>query len=475
MRKDPFIKLFTTLNGTYFYDVNKNDIVEISPECYQYLCNVRDSNSALSAQDSSPDEIKDLLAQDYLSDLRYETIEHPLTDELENIVNRRMQKMTLQVTQNCNLRCSYCHYTSNDGSQRFHSNRVMNLSVAKKALLFLRDHSVDTPDIYIGFYGGEPLLEMQLIKEAVTFAEEIFYGKKINYMMTTNATLLNDKIISFLEKYDFNLVISLDGPREVHNKNRVFRDGAGTFDSVIENLKILINNHEKYVHKISIIMVLDPNQDFDRINQLFTNYKLVNQIEIMSTIIDDETSLVRNTFSEEFNSKLKYHEFLAYLCVLNKLKWTDLSPIVRPNVGKCLENIGKMGNNGRRPARLVPGGPCVPGEARLMTTVDGKFIVCERVNEISDCMILGDIEHGIDLRKANALLNVAKLSENHCRKCWAFWGCTLCGKYCDDNGKLIKSHRIMNCQKAWRTFDRILKEKAVLLEASKYYGQISVL
>ena len=177
MRKDPFIKLFTTLNGTYFYDVNKNDIVEISPECYQYLCNVRDSNSALSAQDSSPDEIKDLLAQDYLSDLRYETIEHPLTDELENIVNRRMQKMTLQVTQNCNLRCSYCHYTSNDGSQRFHSNRVMNLSVAKKALLFLRDHSVDTPDIYIGFYGGEPLLEMQLIKEAVTFAEEIFYGK----------------------------------------------------------------------------------------------------------------------------------------------------------------------------------------------------------------------------------------------------------------------------------------------------------
>ena len=309
MRKDPFIKLFTTLNGTYFYDVNKNDIVEISPECYQYLCNVRDSNSALSAQDSSPDEIKDLLAQDYLSDLRYETIEHPLTDELENIVNRRMQKMTLQVTQNCNLRCSYCHYTSNDGSQRFHSNRVMNLSVAKKALLFLRDHSVDTPDIYIGFYGGEPLLEMQLIKEAVTFAEEIFYGKKINYMMTTNATLLNDKIISFLEKYDFNLVISLDGPREVHNKNRIFRDGAGTFDSVIENLKILINNHKKYVHKISINMVLDPNQDFDRINQLFTNYKLVNQIEIMSTIIDDETSLVRNTFSEEFNSKLKYHEF----------------------------------------------------------------------------------------------------------------------------------------------------------------------
>ena len=90
-------------------------------------------------------------------------------------------------------------------------------------------------------------------------------------------------------------------------------------------------------------------------------------------------------------------------------------------------------------------------------------------------MILGDIEHGIDLRKANALLNVAKLSENHCRKCWAFWGCTLCGKYCDDNGKLTKSHRIMNCQKAWRTFDRILKEKAVLLEASKYYGQISVL
>ncbi|WP_455615345.1 4Fe-4S cluster-binding domain-containing protein [Eisenbergiella sp.] len=177
MKKYPFIKLFTTLNGTYFYDINKNDIVEISPDCYQHLSKLEESNSVLTIQDNSPDEIKDLLSQGYLSNHRFEIIEHPLTDELENILNRRMQKITLQVTQNCNLRCSYCHYTSNDGSQRIHSNKSMDILTAKKALLFLRDHSIDTQDIYIGFYGGEPLLEMRLIKELVTFAENIFFGK----------------------------------------------------------------------------------------------------------------------------------------------------------------------------------------------------------------------------------------------------------------------------------------------------------
>lgn len=475
MKKYPFIKLFTTLNGTYFYDINKNDIVEISPDCYQYLSRLEESNSVLTIQDNSPDEIKDLFSQGYLSNHRFEIIEHPLTDELENILNRRMQKITLQVTQNCNLRCSYCHYTSNDGSQRNHSNRSIDILTAKKALLFLRDHSIDTQDIYIGFYGGEPLLEMRLIKELVTFAENIFFGKQINYMMTTNATLLNEEIIGFLEEKDFNLVISLDGPRNVHNKNRVYSDGSGTFDTVIEKLQYLIKKHKKYIHKISVNMVLDPNQDFDNINRLFTKYRIVNQIEIMSTIIDDESALKRNIFAEEFNSKLKYHEFLAYLCVLNKLKLDNLSPIVRPNVGKCLENVGKLGNKGQLPSKLVPGGPCVPGENRLMVTVEGKLIVCERVNEISECMIMGDIEQGIDLQKAKALLNIAKLTEEDCRECWAFWGCTLCGKYCDSNGKLTKERRLMNCEKAGRVFERILREKAILMEASKYYGQISVL
>lgn len=142
----------------------------------------------------------------------------------------------------------------------------MSLDTAKKSIDFLSNHSIDAKEIGIGFYGGEPLIEFELIKEIVAYAKEVFTGKPILFSMTTNGSLLNEEIIKFLKENGFNLMISLDGPKEVNDQNRIFPDGSGTFDVVMNNIKLIAKLYPTYANELSISMVMDPRKDFDCFN-----------------------------------------------------------------------------------------------------------------------------------------------------------------------------------------------------------------
>ena len=134
----PLFELFRTINSHYIYDTNKNQIYPISKECSDILGKVKRGELSVPQAVAESDEVRDLCARGLLSDNRVETLEHPYTPLLRPLLNRRIQKVTLQLTQNCNFRCSYCHYTSNTGNQRLHANRKMPLDMAKDAILFLR-------------------------------------------------------------------------------------------------------------------------------------------------------------------------------------------------------------------------------------------------------------------------------------------------------------------------------------------------
>ena len=108
--KKPFIKLFSTPNNYYFFDVNKDEIVLISFTAYQYLYKVL--NDLESNDLEIPQEILILQNNGYLEDKsRVQKIKHPYTEYLEEFLNRKLSKITLQLTQNCNLRCRYCVYS----------------------------------------------------------------------------------------------------------------------------------------------------------------------------------------------------------------------------------------------------------------------------------------------------------------------------------------------------------------------------
>jgi uncharacterized protein len=160
----PFIKLFRTPNAGYFLDVNKNKIILISDRSYQYLSSVL---SNIDNEICMPEELIELKSQGYLaSESVVKEVRHVYSDSLALFLERKIGKVTLQLTQNCNFRCKYCIYTEKPNSkQRSHSAKRMEWITAKKAIDFLWLHSPDSTRVNIGLYGGEPLLEFQLIKK----------------------------------------------------------------------------------------------------------------------------------------------------------------------------------------------------------------------------------------------------------------------------------------------------------------------
>lgn len=468
----PFVKIFKSIHGFYMYDANKNEILPISDESYHYLELLEKESGQLG--EMIPKELEDLKKQGYLAPARVKRIKHPMTDYVEVILARRMKKITLQLTQNCNFRCKYCHYTENSGGQRLHSQKRMDIETAKAAILFLRDHSIDTDEVFIGLYGGEPLLEFPMMKEIVAFAKTALEGKKIQFMLTTNAALMNEEIIQFIEQEQINLLVSLDGPKEINDLNRVKADGSGTFDTIIEKVKYMHEHHPKLFKKIMLNVVMNPSHDYDKILNLFRDYPFLSKIEVTPTIVDDTGAKEKNVYAEQFVSKIRYYDFLTYLSILNRFPKEDLPVMLRQRWSKIKEDIDEFHGGTLLPEEFAPGGPCIPGENKLLVTVEGNFIACERVNEISDCMIIGSLEDGLYFDKVKDLLNVAKITEEQCKECWAFFGCTICGKKADENGKLSAEMKFQHCSSAQSDFMGKLRERVMLIEAASIYDQASI-
>lgn len=468
----PLIKIFKSIHGYYLFDANKNEILPISKDSYQFLELLKTKSKQLP--EKIPNELEQLMKEGYMAPQQVQKIKHPMTDYVETILERRVKKITLQLTQNCNFRCKYCHYTDNDGAQRLHSKKKMHIETAKRAIMFLRDHSIDAEEVYIGFYGGEPLLEFHMMKELIAYAKEVLEGKKIQFMLSTNSVLMNEEIISYIEQEQINLLISLDGPKEINDLNRVMADGSGTFDYIIEKIQQIYEHHPRLYKKMMINVVMNPSHDFDKILALFRKYPFLNKIEVNPNIVDDTGAREENVFTDSFVSKIRYYDFLVYLSVLHRISREKLPVLMKQRWMKIMESTDEFHKRVLVPEEYAPGGPCVPGENRLMVTVDGKFIVCERVNEISDCMIIGSLDDGFYFDKIRNLLNIARLTEEQCMRCWAFHGCTVCGKKADDHGTLSAEMKMKECNNSRTVFMEKLRERVLLMEAASVYGQVSI-
>ncbi len=282
-KSKPFIHPFCTAGGCYIYDVNKNRIISVTKEIYKYL-----DGKVNELKPDAEHEINAMVKKGFLSDKKFKNILHPASKSLEYILDSALEKITLQVTQQCNLRCEYCIYSGEAGNyqNRSHQSKKMSFELAKKGIDFLIAHSQDSNRLNIGFYGGEPLLEFELIKKCVEYAKEQTEGKAVSFSMTTNATLLSEEIIKYLYENDIMLTISLDGPKEIHNKNRKFAgSGAGSFDTIMENMEILKEKYPQYFQNIMFNVVMDPMADYKCISEFFVNYDTVKEAQQMATML----------------------------------------------------------------------------------------------------------------------------------------------------------------------------------------------
>ncbi|HBH0612317.1 TPA: radical SAM protein, partial [Clostridioides difficile] len=146
-------------------------------------------------------------------------------------------KFTIFVTEDCNLRCTYCY----EGNDKKKEN--MSYETADKTIDFICNKELESNSDYttIVLHGGEPFINFDLIKYIHRDLVDRLSDKKILFDITTNGTIINDEIIEFIAKNVKNISISIDGKKNIHDINRIDANGVGTYEKVMENGKRLID------------------------------------------------------------------------------------------------------------------------------------------------------------------------------------------------------------------------------------------
>ncbi len=472
---DSFIHLFKTPGGHYLYDVNKNVILSLSEEQYMVLDYFKNGDNISNTPEFSThtlESINHLRDLGFLSEKRPKEMYHPLNDTILSHLNSKVKLITLQITKQCNLRCKYCVY-SGIYENRVHSNDKMTLDTAKKGIDFYIEHSKDNERSCLSFYGGEPLLEFELIKNCVEYFEEKTEGKTPYLSLTTNATLLTEEIVDYFQRHNVHLLISLDGSSEVHNRNRIYRGGAkGTFEKVMENLEMIKAKFPYYLTtNIAFNAVLDPQNDFSCVNNFFTDFEIVKEAGVLSSEISDFYRKDTVNASENYISEIKYENFKIFLSKLGYLDTKYTSKLLSKQYYDKEVRYKRLIMREEIPDKIHHGGPCVPGVQRLFIDVDGNFYPCERVSESSPQMKIGSIDNGFDVDNILSLLNIGKISEKKCINCWALTFCNLCAASADENDGLSMEKKVSRCSDVIYTADSILKDICTLKEFGAELGE----
>jgi len=375
----------------------------------------------------------------------------------ENI--KDLKQITFEVTQNCNLRCKYCEYGDDYLYNRKRSEKELNFETAKKGIdyIFGIIKNRNKKDLAISFYGGEPLLNFNTLSKIVKYSKKKFSDWNIHFYMTTNGTLLNEKIIEFLSSNNFRILVSLDGPEEIHDAKRVFPNGRGTFKLIMNNLNKIKRKNKLYFEKfVSFSAVWSLDLSIQKIYDFFTTNKLVSKRKVMlnrvvelDTIYYDRYPYCEDKIREEYTNilklirnkiekgkKLKTIEFYFYNSLLQqKLKVKNFTTLY----GACFFN------------------------SRLFIDVDGKFHICHMIN---NRFSIGDVWNGFDFKKMVRIIEeFTHLTKTYCNNCEVRFLCQKCYVTFAKNGKFKIDKKF--CEKRKRTIKNAL-ENYIKLNEEKF-------
>lgn len=341
------------------------------------------------------------------------------TSSLKKQQNATLGILFLEVTEQCNLRCSYCIYSENYPYERKESSKAMSFETARKALEELVPLS--NHNIMIGFYGGEPLLNMDLIQRVITYSKERFSDKEIGFSMTTN--FFNaDKYLSEIVDSGVYINLSLDGPREVHDRFRKTKTGKPTYDRIISNLRKLEEYSPEYIdsHVFILSTCGDPEDIFQIIPFFERNNYFVSHINSPDPKgrINFEKVRTNNISGDKLS-----REFIRRILdgedprILRRLFDRDLRAIAVRD-----ERV--------MPRELMLNGSCYPGKKRIFVDVNGDYHPCERFGRR---LKIGSVEKGIGQEVVDETIeSFATIRNELCGECWAQRICSPCLQHAKD-------------------------------------------
>ncbi|AEX85332.1 arylsulfatase regulator (Fe-S oxidoreductase) [Marinitoga piezophila KA3] len=359
------------------------------------------------------------------------------------IKNKGSKELFFIVTEDCNLRCKYCAYSGEYSNMRTHNNVYMDYNIAKKAIDKYFSDISNTQKINpyfipaIGFYGGEPLINFDLIKKTIMYIKNKKY--KCHFTITTNGTILNDEIIKFLAENEVSLAFSLNGFKEEHDRLRVFSNQNGTFEIVYNNLLKIKEKYPFYYKKYcSIIACYDYGTDLFKMKDFFDNSNLSERLIRLNMIGSSYTNWY-NQYSKEkkekffsqmrklknlYFHKIKKNENDKFLSLLFGLSYFA---ILNRNINVNLYEI--------RPSFLPFTGTCVPGE-KIAISPSGDLHCCEKINYDFP---IGNVENWLDYSKIEEIVKkYNKKLKSECLICPVSRLCPLCFALLAGNGEFKK-------------------------------------
>ncbi len=363
------------------------------------------------------------------------------------LVNAPIKSMCINIAHDCNLRCEYCFAAKGDfGTGR----ELMPLRTAKAAIDFIVEHSGNRRNLEVDFFGGEPLMNFDVLKRTVEYARSLepLYNKNFRFTVTTNGLLLTPDKIDFINREMSNVVLSLDGRQNVNDKLRVTPNGRGCYDLIVPKYQELIAgraNKDYYVRGTFTRNNLDFTADVLKIYDLG-----FDQISIEPVVAD---------------SALDYAICEADLPrIFDEYETLAKEIVARKKSGRCFNFFHFMLDLDQGPCAIKRLRGCSCGNEYVAVTPNGDIYPCHQfVGE--DCWKMGNVLENTldgDIKDRFARTNV--YTKEKCRSCWAKF---FCSGGCNANswqyaGDIAKAHDI-SCELEKKRLECALMIKAATL------------
>lgn len=356
-------------------------------------------------------------------------------EQLQDKLRREgVAHLCLNVTEACNFRCKYCVYSNHYSLNNGYGSKQMSWDTAKAAVdLYMEMNLRSIPynpnlSISIGFYGGEPLLNFDTIKNVVSYVEQKYSSQfsRTVFSLTTNGYLLNREKLQFFLDHQFALSVSLDGGKEEHDRNRVTVNGKPTFDAVFNNLLRLDEMyresaaHSDKVYPYSLLITYDNVTDLHRLNDFFLKHpNLDSQIARITRVKDINSDYYNSCEQNDTRAIEKQQTARSDFISLIKAK-QPITNFIRKYVQGLIFEPSMNIHYAHNPL----GGLCVPGISKLTVDVNGQFHMCEK---ISPQYPIGDINQGLNIKQQAHLLNKGlSVIREKCLNCKVKSLCNIC-------------------------------------------------
>lgn len=359
-----------------------------------------------------------------------------------------VKALCLHIAHDCNLACRYCFAEEGE----YHGRRaLMSLEVGKKALDFLIANSGSRRNLEVDFFGGEPLMNWQVVKDLVAYGreQEKIHNKNFRFTLTTNGVLLDDEVMEFCNKEMGNVVLSIDGRKEVHDFMRPFRKGAGSYD-------LIVPKFQKFAES--------RNQDNYYVRGTFTHYNLDFAADVLH-------------LADLGFKQISVEPVVAPPTEDYAIREGDL-PIIFEQYDILAKEMIKRHKEGRGFNFFhfmidLTGGPCVykrlsgcgSGTEYLAVTPWGDFYPCHQFVGNEE-FLLGNVDEGIvrtdltcDFKKCNVY------SKKECSSCFARFYCSggCAANSYNFTGKINDVYEI-GCKMQQKRIECALMIKAALAE-----------